>query len=363
MVKNILNRHYEKHKSEYDQAAISVLSSGWYVMGQELSKFEKEYAEYVGVKHCIGVANGLDALWIGLRVLGIGEGDEVIVQSNTYIATVMSITMNNATPVLVEPDQYFNLDPKNIESKITSKTKAIIVVHLYGQASNMSAIKSIADKYKLLLIEDCAQSHGAQHKHQMTGSFGDIGCFSFYPTKNLGCFGDGGAVTTNNDEIAQKLRIYRNYGSEKRYYNQVVGTNSRLDEIQAALLRVKLGYLNELNHDRKIIAQHYLSRINNPYIELPKTNVDCEHTWHQFVIRSNHREQLINHLLAHDIHTIIHYPIPPHLSEAYLDLGYSLGDFPVAEDFADTVLSLPLFDAMNLSEADEVIDALNKFKP
>ena len=363
MVKNLLSRHYEAHKEEYDQAAIDVLASGWYVTGNQVSAFEAEYANYVGVKHCIGVANGLDALWIGLRILGIGEGDEVIVQSNTYIATVMSVTMNKATPIFVEPDAFFNLDPHKIEAKITPNTKAIIVVHLYGQASNMLEIKAIADKYNLKLIEDCAQSHGAHFDRQMTGSFGDIGCFSFYPTKNLGCFGDGGAITTNNDEVAKQARIFRNYGSEKRYYNQVVGTNSRLDEIQAALLRVKLRYLDQLNEKRNEIAQIYLSGIENSFVELPKINTNCEHVWHQFVIRSNHRDQLMDYLLSKDIHTIIHYPIPPHLSEAYQSLGFTKGSFPIAEEYADTVLSLPIFDEMTAEEALEVVHVINQFKP
>lgn len=363
MVKNELNRHYESNKKEYDQAAIDVLSSGWYVMGKELSAFEQEFAKYVGTKHCIGVANGLDALWIGLKVLGINERDEVIVQSNTYIATVMSITMNNAIPVFVEPDEYFNLNPLEIESKITPKTKAIIVVHLYGQASNMSKIKALADKYNLKLIEDCAQSHGAHHREEMTGSFGDIGCFSFYPTKNLGCFGDGGAITTNDDELARKIRVYRNYGSEKRYYNEIVGTNSRLDEIQAAFLRVKLRRLDKLNQDRKEIANLYLNSINNPFIQLPKINIDCEHVWHQFVICSNYRDKLMSYLLDNNIHTIIHYPIPPHLSEAYKLLGFTKGSYPKAEKYADTVLSLPIFDGMTFEEANEVIHYINNFRP
>ena len=363
MVKNLLNRHYETHKEEYDRAATQVLASGWYIMGHELESFEHEYAQYVGTKHCIGVANGLDALWIGLKVLGIHAGDEVIVQSNTYIATVMSITMNQATPVFVEPDQYFNLDPKAIEAKISARTKAIIVVHLYGQASNMCEIKAIADKYNLKLIEDCAQSHGAHHGDTMTGNFGDIGCFSFYPTKNLGCFGDGGAITTNDDELAKQIRIYRNYGSEKRYYNQVVGTNSRLDELQAALLRVKLRYLNQLNQARKSIANHYIESISNPFIELPNVNAGCEHVWHQFVIRSAHRDRLMDYLSANDIQTIIHYPIPPHLSEAYQALGFTKGSYPIAEAYANTVLSLPLFDGMTFEEADEVIEVINRFQP
>lgn len=363
MVKNTLNRHYEAHKEEYDCAAIHVLASGWYVMGNELNKFEQEYANYTGTKHCIGVANGLDALWIGLKILGIQSGDEVIVQSNTYIATVMSITMNQATPIFVEPDEFFNLDSKAIEAKITPKTKAIIVVHLYGQASNMTEIKKIAEKHNLKLIEDCAQSHGAHHGNKMTGSFGDIGCFSFYPTKNLGCFGDGGAITTNDDEIARKVRIYRNYGSEKRYYNQIIGTNSRLDELQAALLRVKLQYLDELNRKRNEIAHLYLNGIDNAYIQLPKVNTDCEHVWHQFVILSQYRNQLMEYLTSKDIHTIIHYPIPPHLSEAYQSLNFGKGCFPIAENYADEVLSLPIFDEMTLEEVNEVIEVINKFKP
>ena len=363
MIKNEMQRHYLAHKEKYDKAALSVLESGWYITGNELKRFEADYARYIGVKHCVGLANGLDALWIGMKLLGIQAGDEVIVQSNTYIATVMGITINHATPVFVEPDETFNFDVDMIEAKITERTKAILVTHLYGQACNMRAIKALCEKHKLFLVEDCAQSHGAKFDGIMTGAFGDLACFSFYPTKNLGAFGDGGAITTQHDDLAQKVRIYRNYGSEKRYYNQVVGINSRLDEMQAALLSVKLSLLDQLNQDRKHLADLYLKGITNPWIKLPKREENAEHVWHQFVIRCDARDQLIEHLNQHNIQTIIHYPIPPHLSEAYRDLGYKAGDFPIAETFANTVLSLPLFDSMREDEVKMVIEAVNAFNP
>jgi len=363
MLTNSLSRHYSQYKDEYEKAVLRVLESGWYVTGNELKNFENAFAQFVGTKYCIGVANGLDALRIGMHVLGISDGDEVIVQSNTYIATVMGITLNGATPVFVEPDVYFNMDPLKIESKITSKTKAVLVTHLYGLASEMEPIVALCKKYDLKLIEDCAQSHGAKFAGQMTGSFGDLACFSFYPTKNLGGFGDGGAINTNSEDLDKKIRVFRNYGSEKRYYNQVVGTNSRLDEIQAALLSVKLKHLVTLNQDRQTIASRYLKGINNSHILLPLIPKDAEHVWHQFVIRTKFRDQLMDHLLACQIQTIIHYPIPPHLSEAYHSLGYKIGDFPIAEAYADSVLSLPLFDGMRLDEADLVIKAINAFNP
>lgn len=363
MIKNEMQRHYLAHKEAYDKAVIGVLESGWYITGNQLKQFEDRFASYIGVKHCVGLANGLDALWIGMKMLGITSGDEVIVQANTYIATVMGITINQATPVFVEPDECFNFDVSKIEEKITPRTKAILVTHLYGQATNMRAIKALCDKYDLRLIEDCAQSHGARFEGTMTGAFGDLACFSFYPTKNLGAYGDGGAITTPHDELAQKIRIYRNYGSEKRYYNQVVGINSRLDEMQAALLNVKLDYLDQLNQARNDIADKYLSDIKNPHIVLPKRQEGADHIWHQFVVRCEQRDQLINYLNDKGIQTIIHYPIPPHLSEAYHDLGYKEGAFPITEHFAQTVLSLPLFDEMRMDEAQEVIAAINAFEP
>ena len=260
---------------------------------------------------CIGLASGLDALWIAFRVLGIGKGDEVIVQGNTYIASVMGITINGATPVFVEPDEYFNIDASQIEEKITGKTKAILVVHLYGQASNMDIIMEIARKHNLRVVEDCAQSHGARFRGKMTGTFGDIGCFSFYPSKNLGAFGDGGAIVTDDSSIADDVRIFRNYGSEKRYYNKVVGTNSRLDELQAGLLRVRLAHMQELEEEKRKICSRYLAELCHPDIILPDTREGATHIWHQFVIRTEQRQELIDYLNRKEIGTIIHFcPAP-----------------------------------------------------
>ena len=384
IVQNSLLRQYELHRDEYEEAALRVLRSGWYVLGNEVSAFEKEFAEFIGTDYCVGLASGLDALWIAFRLLGIGEGDEVIVQSNAYIACVMGITMNGATPVFVEPDEYYNIDTPKIEVAITPRTKAILVVHLYGQASDMNAVMCIAKKHNLYVVEDCAQSHGAgqyvemqdvsgqnltgqsieSQSHKKTGTFGDVGCFSFYPTKNLGAFGDSGAVTVNSAGLTEEFRIYRNYGSEKRYFNKVVGTNSRLDEMQAALLRVRLKHLTEINAERTGICGRYLSEINNPAVSLPMVRPGCDTVWHQFVIRLegfDQREKLIEFLSSKGIGSIVHYPIPPHLSEAYAFLGYKRGDFPIAEKYADTVLSLPLFNGMTDDEISYVIDVINAF--
>lgn len=359
---NVLDRQFLKYQNEYEEKVLSVLRKGWYVLGTEVSEFEKEFATYLGAEHCVGLASGLDALWIAFRLLDIKEGDEVIVQSNTYIASVMGITMNGATPIFVEPDEYHNIDLNKIEEKINDKTKAILVVHLYGQATQMDKVKELCDKHNLYLVEDCAQSHGAKFNGKTTGTFGDIGCFSFYPSKNLGCFGDGGAIVTNNADLAQKFRVFRNYGSEKRYHNMVVGTNSRLDELQAGLLRIKLSHLDELNNERKKIALNYLSGIKNPYIKLPKIKENCTSVWHLFVIDTNYRDSLIDYLNKNNIGTIIHYPIPPHLSEAYRYLGYKEGDFPIAEHMANTVLTLPLYNGMTEEEQNYVIDVINKFE-
>ncbi len=359
---NRLDRGFYKYQKEFEQKALDVLRSGWYVLGNEVSSFEKEYAEYTGANHCVGLASGLDALWIAFRVLGIGKGDEVIVQGNTYIASVMGITINGATPVFVEPDEYFNIDADKIEEKITNKTKAILVVHLYGQASNMGKIMEIAKKYNLRVVEDCAQCHGALYDGKMTGTFGDVGCFSFYPSKNLGAFGDSGAITTNDAKIAEDVKVFRNYGSEKRYYNKVVGTNSRLDEIQAGLLRVRLKHLKELNEERKEICERYLSCIDNKLIILPTARENATTVWHQFVIKCEYRDELIEYLKNKEIGTIIHYPIPPHLSEAYNYLNIKEGSLPITEKYAKTVLSIPLYNGMTKEEQDYVIDAINNFR-
>lgn len=359
---NRLDKGFYKYQEEFEKKAVEVLRSGWYILGKEVSSFEKEFAEYTGGKYCVGLASGLDALWIAFRVLGIGAGDEVLVQGNTYIASVMGITINGATPVFIEPDKYFNIDASKLEEKITDRTKAILVVHLYGQASNMEPIMKIARKHNLRVVEDCAQSHGACFQGKMTGTFGDIGCFSFYPSKNLGAFGDAGAIVTNDEKIAEDVRVFRNYGSEKRYYNRVVGTNSRLDEIQAGLLRVRLGHMQELEEEKRDICMRYLKELRNDQIELPGIREGASHIWHQFVIKTERRQELIDYLNEKEIGTIIHYPIPPHLSEAYQYLGVKKGTLPITEHYAETVLSIPLYNGMTKEEQDYVIEAINSFQ-
>ena len=357
-----LDRGFERYQKEYESAALKVLRSGWYVLGNEVSSFEKEFASYIGTRYCVGLASGLDALWLAFRVLGIGKGDEVIVQGNAYIASVMGITINDATPVFVEPDSCYEIDVDRIEEKITDRTKAVLVVHLYGQPARMDKVQELCRKYHLRLVEDCAQSHGASFHGQMTGSFGDVGCFSFYPSKNLGAFGDGGAVTVNDPELDHLFRVYRNYGSEKRYYNEVVGANSRLDEIQAALLRVKLTHLDEINRERTDLAAYYSAHIDNPLIRKPQTEPDTTPVWHQYVIRMEKgRDALQAYLMDHNIKTLIHYPIPPHLSKAYQYLQMPEGSLPVTEQYAKEVLSLPMYTGMTRKEQDRVISCLNRW--
>ena len=358
---NRLDRGFYQYQSEFEEAALKVLRSGWYVLGPEVSAFEEEFAQYIGANYCVGLASGLDALWLAFRILGIHKGDEVIVQGNTYIASVMGITINGATPVFVEPDEYNNIDVSKIEEKITEKTKAILVVHLYGQASNMKPIVDLSKKYNLRLVEDCAQSHGAKYDGKMTGTFGDIGCFSFYPSKNLGAFGDAGAIVTDDEQIAKDFKMYRNYGSEKRYYNKVVGANSRLDELQAALLRVRLRHMDEILDEKSNTCARYLKELDNPLINLPKIREGATHIWHQFVIHCKERDRLIEYLNENEIGSIIHYPIPPHLSEAYQYLEYKKGDFPITEQYANEVLSLPLYNGMTKEEQTKVIEVINSF--
>lgn len=358
---NRMDRGFYRYQEEFEAKALEVLRSGWYVLGKEVKSFEEEFAAYTGAKYCVGLASGLDALWLAFRVLGIGLGDEVIVQGNTYIASVMGITINGATPVFVEPDDYYEIDPAKIEEKITNRTKAVLVVHLYGQATNMEPIVKLCRRRGLYLVEDCAQSHGACFQGKMTGTFGDIGCFSFYPSKNLGAFGDGGAIVTDDERIAADMRVLRNYGSEKRYYNKVVGTNSRLDEIQAGLLRVRLSHMDELTKEKQEIAKRYLAEIHNEKIRLPETIDGASHVYHQFVIRCRERDALIEYLNGLEIGTIIHYPIPPHLAEAYAYLGFKEGAFPITERLAKEVLSIPMYNGMTKEEQSYVIDALNAF--
>ncbi|MBQ2860543.1 MAG: DegT/DnrJ/EryC1/StrS family aminotransferase [Peptococcaceae bacterium] len=359
---NRLDRGFYQYQDEFEAKALEVLRSGWYVLGKEVAEFEKEFAAYCGAKYCVGLASGLDALWIAFRVLGIGEGDEVIVQGNTYIASVMGITINGATPVFVEPDAFYNIDVTKIEEKITERTKAILVVHLYGQASNMTEIMRLAEKYNLRVVEDCAQSHGAKWNGQMTGTFGDVGCFSFYPSKNLGAFGDGGAVVINDEILDKKFRVFRNYGSEKRYHNMIIGANSRLDEMQAALLRVRLAHLDEINAERADIAAAYTAAINNEKVLLPQIRTGASSVFHQYVVRTDDRDKFMNYLQDRGIGTIIHYPIPPHLAEAYQYLGYEKGAYPITEAYADTVLSLPMYTGMTQEEIKYVIDVINEYK-
>ena len=358
---NRMDRGFYRYQKEFEEKAIEVLRSGWYILGKEVEAFEKEFAEYTGAKYCVALASGLDALWIAFRLLNIGVGDEVLVQGNTYIASVMGITMNGATPIFVEPDDSFGMDVSKIEEKITSKTKAILVTHLYGMASQMDKITEICQKYDLRLVEDCAQSHGACFGDRMTGTFGDVGCFSFYPSKNLGAFGDAGAIVTDNEELAKSFKVFRNYGSEKRYYNKVVGANSRLDEIQAGLLRVRLKHMQELTEEKRKIAKRYSEEIRNPKIRLPELVDNASCVWHQYVIRCEDRDRLATYLEERGIGTIIHYPIPPHLSEAYQYLGHARGDFPITEHLANTVLSIPLYNGMTEEEQTCVINALNAF--
>lgn len=357
-----MDRGFFRYQDEFERKALEILRSGWYVLGKEVNSFEQEFANYVGEGYCVGLASGLDALWIAFRLLEIGKGDEVIVQGNTYIASVMGITMNGATPVFVEPNEYFGIDVDKIEEKITKHTKAILVVHLYGIASPMDKIVALCEKYHLKLVEDCAQSHGACFRGKMTGTFGDVGCFSFYPSKNLGAFGDGGAVVVKDKKMADAFRTFRNYGSEKRYYNKIVGANSRLDELQAGLLRVRLSHLKELTDEKTAIAARYMEEIQNIQIVKPVLPADSTCVWHQYVIQCEERERLISYLDEAEIGSIIHYPIPPHLAEAYRYLGHREGFLPITEHLAKKVLSIPIYNGMTKDEQDYVIETLNKFK-
>lgn len=296
-------------------------------------------------------------------MLDIHEGDEVIVCANAYIACVMGITINGATPIFVEPDQYDNIDADKIESAITKNTKAILAVHLFGQACDMTKIMDIAYRYNLKVVEDCAQSHGNKWKGQTVGTFGDIGCFSFYPSKGCGAFGDAGCIVTNSEELMQKFKVYRNYGSRVRYQNEIVGANSRLDELQAGLLRIKLKHLDDFNEERCHIAARYLTKLKNPLLKMPMIRPGADSTWHQFVVhvKGGKRDELIEYLKSKEIGTIIHYPIPPHLSEAYAYLGKKKGDYPIAEQYAEEVLSIPMYNGMTVEEQDIVINAINSF--
>lgn len=355
-----LKSPYLELKEELDAAYRRVMESGWYILGNEVEAFETEFAAYCGTKHCIGVGNGLEALHLIIRAMEIGPGDEVIVPSNTYIATWLAVSYAGATPVPVEPDERTcNIDPELIESAITERTRAILPVHLYGQTADMDPINEVARKHGLKVLEDVAQSHGARYKGTRAGALGDAAGFSFYPGKNLGALGDGGAVTTNDDEIARKVRVLRNYGSKTKYHNEVKGYNSRLDELQAALLRVKLAKLDEWNERRREIAVCYMNGLSGQEeLKLPHVPEWAEPAWHLFVVRCEERDTLQLRLSEAGIGTLIHYPIPPHLSEAYAG-EFSGARFPVAERMAATVLSLPMGPHMSRSNVRSVIGSVN----
>ena len=364
ILQNNLRDGFELYKKEYENTALRVLRSGWYVLGKELQNFERAFAKYNHSKYAAGVASGLDSLWIAMRMLGIGNGDEVIVPANTYIATIMGITINNAVPKFVEPDEFYGIDAKKIEMEITDKTRAILVVHLFGCPCQMDEIVKIANKHNLLLIEDCAQSHGAKYGDKFTGTFGSAGCFSFYPTKNLGGFGDGGCILTNDKSIYDKVITFRNYGSRIKYENELVGANSRLDEIQAALLEVKLSHLDEINNERIMIADNYDKGIINDKIHKPRIRPNSKCVYHQYVVRLDdlkERNSFIEYLRNNNIKTCVHYPIPPHLSVAYKYLGYKRGDFPISEKLSETMVSLPMYNGMSKDKQDYVIKIINDF--
>lgn len=354
----------QQYQQELKEACARVIDSGWYIMGNELNQFEAEFAAYCGTKHAIGVANGLDALILVLRAwkeMGrLAEGDEVIVPANTYIASILAITENQLTPVLVEPDiNTYNLTKEGVDAAITSKTKVILPVHLYGLISPMPEIMEVAKKHNLLVLEDCAQSHGAEINGKKAGSWGDAAGFSFYPGKNLGALGDAGAITTNDDELAQILRALRNYGSHKKYENLYKGVNSRLDEMQAAMLRIKLSHLDRENKTRQEIAKLYLENIKNPLIELPVEPKECEHVWHLFVIKTDKREKLQNYLTSNGIQSLIHYPIPPHKQRAYSE--YNNLAFNITEYIHSSVVSLPIGPTLTDDEISKIIEMVNEY--
>lgn len=355
---------YTELHDELDAATRRVMESGWFIMGNELQSFEEEFATYCGVKHCVGVGNGLDALQLVLRAMGIGAGDEVIVPSNTYIATWLAVSYAGATPIPVEPDEHtHNLDPGHIEQAISSRTKAILPVHLYGQCADMDPINEIASRYGLRVVEDAAQAHGARYKGRRAGALADAAGFSFYPGKNLGALGDGGAVTTNDAEVAERVRVLRNYGSQVKYYNDEKGFNSRLDELQAAFLRVKLRHLDDWNTRRKAVATTYLQQLEGAAdLTLPQVPEWADPVWHLFVVRHPDRTRLQEHLAAVGVGTLIHYPLPAHLQVAYSELGYRRGAFPIAERLAEEVLSLPIGPHLSEAAAEYVVSVLTNYQ-
>lgn len=358
----VLKRTFDAHKTEYVEAVLRVFNSGWYVLGKEMEEFEKEFALYLGVKHCIALNSGTDALILAFRALGIHEGDEVIVPANAYIASVIGITENGATPVFVDADDYMEIDAAAIEDKISDKTKAILPVHLYGQSGRIDKIVELVRKYKLKLVEDCAQCHGSKFCGKFAGTFGDMGCFSFYPTKPLGALGDAGAIVTNDDELAEKVRLLRNYGSKIKYHNELNGVNSRMDEVQAAVLKVGLKYLDTGNEIRKVMAQKYKDGIKNPKVIIPEKYTEAEHIYHLFPVLVEDRDTFQKYLSENGVNTQVHYPIPPYVAECYSHFGYGWSDYPNAERFAKQEVSLPIYVGLPNEELQYVIDVINNYR-
>ena len=357
----VLKRTFDLHRAEYEEAALRALNSGWYILGKEMEEFEKEFAEWAGVRHCIALNSGTDALILAVRALGIGPGDEVIVPANAYIASVIGVTENGATPVFVDADEYMEIDADRIEEKITDRTKAILPVHLFGQSSRMDKITEICRRHGLKLIEDCAQCHGSTFRGKLTGTFGTIGCFSFYPTKPLGAFGDAGAVITNDDGIAERVRLLRNYGSRIKYHNEINGINSRMDELQAALLKVGLKYMAEGTAERKHQAELYRKNLVNPKVTIPPVCGDVDHVYHLFPVLVADRDRFQEYLKENGINTQVHYPIPPFMAECYAEWGYQWEDFPNATRFAREEVSLPIYAGMPEEELRYVIDVINRY--
>ena len=352
---------YLSYKSEIDAAIFRVLDSGWYILGNEVRSFEEEFARYIGVAHGIGAGSGTEAIHLALKACGVARGDEVITVSHTAVATVAAIDLAGATPVLVDIDpDFYTIDPEKIESSITSNTKAIVPVHIYGQPADMDPVMEIAKKYSLKVIEDCAQAHGAKYKGQCVGSIGDMGCFSFYPTKNLGAIGDGGMVVTNNSNLNEKVRLLREYGWKERYVSSRKGWNSRLDEIQASILRVKLKHLDQSNQKRRNLAGHYLKDLKDLPLGLPEERKDCEHVYHLFVIKTNKRNALQDYLKKNGINTGIHYPVPIHRQSYYKD-SLKNSFLEITEQVAGEILTLPLYPELSLNESKIVINTLRKF--
>lgn len=356
-----LKAAYDELASELEPALLRAARSGWYILGQEVTAFEQAFAQYLGVGHCVGVANGLEALQLSLTAMGIGAGDEVIVPSNTYIACWLAVSQCGATPVPVEPDEAtFNLDPGRIEAAITPRTRAIMAVHLYGHPAEMAPIRELARQRGLKVLEDCAQAHGARYRGEHVGALGDAAAWSFYPGKNLGALGDAGAITTHDAELAARLRRLRNYGSQVKYVNEERGFNSRLDELQAAVLQVKLGHLDDWNARRKRIAARYQQALAGLPLVLPRAAEWAEPVWHLYVVRSEKRDALQAHLKARGVDTLIHYPIPPHRQRAYAD-SFQLQSFPISERLHEQVLSLPIGPQLSDEQTEMVVEAVRSF--